>query len=257
MELTSAIRKEVASLRSARARREAGAFVAEGTKCVADTMGHFTLRRLVATASWLEAHPAQADAAAENIVVAPRRDMERMSDLSTAPEVMAVYDMPVWDFRPGDLDGTLTLALDGVQDPGNVGTIIRAADWFGVTTLLCSTECADAYSQKAVMASMGSIARVRVWRGDLAQALDGCAQVKAGTFLDGTDIYTTPLPRTGIIVMGSEGNGISGAVASRVDLRLRIPSFPPGAATAESLNVGMAASIVLSEWRRRDMAANS
>lgn len=149
------------------------------------------------------------------------------------------------------IDGKLCLALDGVQDPGNLGTIVRVADWFGIDTILCSHDTADIYNPKVVQATMGSIARVNVIYIDLPVLLDKLPSgfPVYGTLLDGSDIYSSSLTTHGIIVMGNEGNGISQSVRDRVTSRLLIPSFASGD-TAESLNVAIATAIVCSEFRR-------
>ena len=151
-------------------------------------------------------------------------------------------------------DNDLILALDGVQDPGNMGTILRIADWFGIREVVCSEHTADCFNPKVVQATMGAIARVRVhylplteW---LAQAVQAGVSVY-GTFLDGETIYDAPLTTGGIVVMGSEGKGVSAQVAALVTHRLYIPSFPAGVPTSESLNVATATAIVCSEFRRR------
>lgn len=253
MEMTASLRKFVASLSSARKRREEGAFIAEGTKCVCDTLGYFNLRYILATVSWFEKHSSLSSRWKNKDVVVSRKDLERMSSLSTAADVMAVYDMPVYDFDAAVAERELVIALDGVQDPGNVGTIIRAADWFGVKHIIMSEDCADAYGPKAIMATMGAISRVRISRGNLKEFIKGISSDIYGTFLDGDNIYSTDLSPTGLIVMGSEGNGISMEIAEAVNKRIFIPPYPAGAVTSESLNVGMATSIVLSEFRRRQI----
>ena len=154
---------------------------------------------------------------------------------------------------PQPASNELALALDGVQDPGNLGTIIRIADWFGITKIYCSRETADAYNPKVVQATMGSIARVRLVYTDLVPMLrsaEGEVPVY-GTLLDGEDLYDKPLTQGGIIVMGNEGNGISPEVRPLVTERLLIPSFPPNRPTAESLNVAIATAVVCAEFRRR------
>lgn len=251
MELTSGLRKNIAALSSAKHRREQGAFVAEGTKCVLDTLHFFELRHLVATQAWLGEHEDIIDSLNHEIVVASPREMERMTSLSTPPQVIAVYSLPEWNFSPESTAGNLLLALDGVQDPGNLGTIIRAADWFGVRQILCSETCADAFSPKTVMATMGAISRVEIFRGNLPAMIQSCKLPVMGTFLDGENIYTSELPEAGILVMGNEGRGIGEDVGALVTKRLLIPSYPAYASTSESLNVGMATSIALAEIRRR------
>ncbi len=146
----------------------------------------------------------------------------------------------------------LCLALDGVQDPGNVGTIIRIADWFGIQHIYCSPDTADAYSPKVVQATMGSIARVEVVYTDLnllaTQLPEGTPVY--GTVLDGENLYSTPLTPHGLLVMGNEGKGISARMASRLTHRLLIPPYPAGRATADSLNVAIATAICCAEFRR-------
>lgn len=153
----------------------------------------------------------------------------------------------------------LKLALDGVQDPGNLGTIIRIADWFGIDHILCSQDTVDCFNPKVVQATMGSLARVKVEYLNLYETLKsytsprgGREGVLFGTLLDGENIYTQDLPDEGIIVMGNEGNGISDEVRKLVTHKLLIPSFPPNRPTAESLNVAIATALVCGEFRRRN-----
>lgn len=251
MDITANIRKSVAGLDRAKYRKESGMFKAEGTKCVLDTLGHFRLRMLAATPAWLEEHRPDADR--ELVARASRADMERMSHMSTAPDVIAVYEIPEREFATADISADrLTLALDGIQDPGNLGTIVRCADWFGIDTILCSDNTVDIFNPKTVMATMGSIARVSLIYGNLPEMLSAInpAVPVYGTFLDGTDIYTSNLTRGGIIMMGNEGRGISAEAARHITSRLYIPSWRAEGGP-ESLNVAMATAITLSEFRRR------
>lgn len=225
-------------------------FAAEGTKCVLDTAGFFTMRYLVATPAWLEAHHDIGTGA--EIIAANRGDIGRMSTLTLAPDVIAVYDLPPAPiFDPRDIAGQLVVALDRVQDPGNLGTIMRTADWMGVTTVLASTDTVDCFNPKAVQSTMGAISRVRVVYGDLPAMLRDSGMDVFGTFLDGANIYTENLPPSGIVVMGNEGSGISEAVAGCVTRRLLIPSYPPGRPTSESLNVATATAVALSQFISR------
>lgn len=248
-EITNSIRKLVRSLSTLKGRRQENAFVVEGTKSVLDTIPYFTLTALFATPRWLESHP---DFTGGNVYRASRADLERMSSLSTPPEVLAVYRLP--EPKPFDLKkDRLYVALDAVQDPGNLGTIVRLCDWFGVTDILASTDTVDLFNPKAIMATMGSIGRVEVRYVDLAAVLNDARSIGLpvfGTFLDGRNIYESGLSSSGIIVMGNEGRGISETVASSVTDRLLIPTYPPGHAGAESLNVAMATAITLAEFRR-------
>jgi TrmH family RNA methyltransferase len=142
----------------------------------------------------------------------------------------------------------LALALDSVQDPGNLGTIIRIADWFGIDTIYCSENTADAWSPKVVQATMGSIARVNIVYTNLKELISKAQVPVYGTLLDGQDIYTQELSKEGLIVMGNEGNGISAEIRQMINRKLLIPQFHEG---PESLNVAIATAITCSEFRRR------
>lgn len=258
MTITNAIIKETASLGDARHRRKLGAFVAEGTKCVLDTLDYFSLRRLCATEAWLRCHEADIkDIPDVKVWTGDRSQIGRMSSMALAPDVLAVYDLPEPErFDPPALEGRLTVALDRVQDPGNLGTIMRTADWMGITTILASIDTVDCFNPKTVQATMGAISRVKVVYGDLAGMLSAFAGGTPvyGTFLDGENIYAAPLSQAGVVVMGNEGAGISPQIEKLVDSRLLIPSYPAGRATSESLNVATATAIVLSQFRQREMA---
>lgn len=228
--------KWVRSLLQKKNRDAEGVFVAEGQKCVNDLLSAF---ELVLLATLDNATPTE---------------IEQMSSLRTPQGVIAVFRKPIPDTQY--LSSNLMLALDGVQDPGNLGTIIRTCDWFGVHDLLCSRDTADCYNPKVVQATMGALARVRLHYVDLPEVLTELRQQGIplyGTLLDGRNIYDTnaiPNKYTGVIIMGNEGKGISEAVRSLITHPLRIPSYPPDAPTSESLNVGIATAITLAEFRR-------
>lgn len=246
MEVTNGIIKWVHSLAQKKNRDNERCFVAEGTKCVLDTLGAFRLRGLFCTENWLRTHNI------EDADVVSSSQIERMSMLKTPTEVIAVYEMPDYDVDLSETVRSLNLALDNVQDPGNLGTIIRIADWFGINDIYCSEGTVDVYNPKVVQATMGAIARVRVHYCDLPGLFGTLKDVPVfGTFLDGDSIYEEKLGSNGFIVMGNEGKGISPEVEKYVDKRLLIPSYPVGVVTSESLNVGMATAIVVSEFRRR------
>ncbi len=241
----------VASLGDAKGRREHGCFMAEGTKCVLDTMEAFDCLYLMATRQWLSTHTKRPHSG--EVMAVTSAEISRMSQLRTPQDVIAVYRIPQAEFDPSSLDDKLVLALDSIQDPGNLGTIIRVADWFGIDMVLCSRTTADVYNPKVVQATMGAISRVRTVYCDLPSVI---ASVRTelpvyGTFLDGESIYDAELSHKGIIVMGNEGNGVSAEVGAMIDRRLLIPSYPVGAVTSESLNVAMATGITLAEFRRR------
>lgn len=145
----------------------------------------------------------------------------------------------------------LTLMLDSVQDPGNLGTILRIASWFGVARVVLGQGCADPFNPKAVQSSMGAVGMVKMIQGDLVPIMESNPEIPVcGTLLDGTDIYATPLSLPAFVVMGNEGNGLSEAVRKKVNKPLLIPNFASGP-HAESLNVAAATAITVSEFMRR------
>lgn len=251
-ELTNNIRKLVSQLGDAKHRRATGLFKAEGSKCVLDTFAHFKVEYILATSDWIEQH--HESIPNQPVIAVSRRDLERMSSLSTAPQVIGVYYIPSMVLDLGKIQGSLTIALDCVQDPGNLGTIVRTADWFGVTDILCSRDCVDIYNSKTVQSTMGAISRVRVHYCDLPQILKELRDKGSkiyGTFLEGESIYRSKLSQSGVLLMGNEGKGVSRQCAETVTERLFIPPYPEGVETSESLNVAMATGIILSEFRRQ------
>lgn len=242
--------KLISSLSQKKFRDETGLFVAEGTKLVADLSVAFGCEILLVT-------PSRSDEfrfmqATERIEVTDQ-ELSKVSGQKSPQGVLAVFRKSTQPVDYAGLSSRLSLALDDVQDPGNLGTIIRIADWFGIQDIFCSLHCADAYSTKTVQATMGALARVKVHSVDLPAFLrevSGKLPVY-GTFMNGQDIYEKELSATGIIVMGNEGNGISVEIEECVTQRLLIPNFPKGEATSESLNVGVATSLVCAEFRRR------
>ncbi|MCM1477327.1 MAG: RNA methyltransferase [Bacteroides sp.] len=255
MELTNKIRKETKELAERKHRKRTGLFKCEGSKCVLDIFNNFELKYLFATDDWIQSHADVAKRAGEKLLICRRADIVEISSLSTPADVIAVFHTPETILDLDSLRGKLTLALDGVQDPGNVGTIIRLADWFGVENVLCSLNTADVFSPKALQSTMGAISKVKVHYCDLPETLGSLASTENlfGTFLNGESIYASQLPSSGVIIMGNEGNGISVNVASLVTHRLLIPSFANGNQSSESLNVATATAITLSEFRRQNM----
>lgn len=250
--LSKAKLKYIRSLELKKNRRADHVFVAEGPKVVGDLRNHFPCRLLVATEEWLEVH---ADYPAEEKVCVTAEELTRASFLKTPQEVLAVFGYGEEESVSPDVAAEeLCLALDDVQDPGNLGTIIRLADWFGIRHLFCSPGTADAYNPKVVQATMGALARVQVHYTPLPALLQEMGRRNIplyGTFLDGESLYTQPLDGHGVIIMGNEGNGISPEVAACVSHRLLIPNYPMGRDTSESLNVATATAIICSEFRRR------
>lgn len=247
--------KQIHSLEQRKFRRAEGKFVAEGNKLVEDNLAAMRCHRLIATAEWFAAHKS-AKTFAEECFVVTDEEMGRVSLQQTPQDVLAVFYIPEHSTETENSLQTekLVLALDCIQDPGNLGTIIRLCDWFGISDIYCSQNTADCYSPKVIQATMGAIARVRVHYIDLVEFLKKARSQDIpvyGTFLEGENIYKTELTKGGIIVMGNEGNGISCEVAETVSHKLNIPSYPTDACTSESLNVGIATAITVSEFRRR------
>lgn len=240
--------KYIRSLELKKNRNKEGKFVAEGFKVVDDLLALQPADLIVATQEWLHG---KHFADQTEVIEVTEEELKKVSFLQHPQQVLAVFRQDT----SGDYSintSELSLALDGVQDPGNLGTIIRIADWFGITHIYCSQDTADVYNPKVVQATMGSIARVKVEYGNLLALVESLpADVPVyGTLLDGDNIYQQTLENRGLIVMGNEGKGISPALAKKVNRRLLIPNFPEGRATADSLNVAIATAITCSEFRR-------
>ena len=261
--------KLVRSLQYKKFRLRERLFVAEGAKTVAELMTAFRAERVFISeeteADRTDTQPFRRRLSKEtDCTIITHDELQRVSLLQHPQGVLALFRLPDDENgAPVDEDG-LTLALDGVQDPGNMGTIIRTADWFGIRRVVCSRDSADAYAPKVVQATMGSLARVRVVYTDLVAFLAARRNGTPvyGTFLDGANIFEEHLSDNGIIIMGNEGNGISDAVARQVTHRLTIPRYSEHAGKsfeatgAESLNVAIATAVVCSEFRRAKRTMN-
>ena len=233
--------KWVRSLQQKKQRDAEGVFVAEGRKCVEELQGAFELVLLVTPDNATEVEIAQ------------------MSNLRTPQGVIGVFRRRGEEAKGERHEARgeeLVVALDGVQDPGNLGTIIRTCDWFGVHDIYCSQDTADCYNPKVVQATMGALARVRVHYINIEEWLTEKRNIGVpiyGTLLEGGNMYADGAiadKSKGVIIMGSEGNGISAAIRELITHPIRIPSYPADADTSESLNVGIATAIVLAEFRR-------
>ncbi|HJA89000.1 MAG TPA: RNA methyltransferase [Candidatus Parabacteroides intestinavium] len=226
-------------------------FVAEGNKLVADMLPFYTCKLLLAKPNWMAT---QGDIPAEELLVAEEDDIRKASFLKNPQDVLALFHYPEWNLEEADPRKDLVLLLDGIQDPGNLGTIIRLADWFGIEHIVCSTDTADVFNPKTVQATMGALAHVKVHYTELAGYIrhwKGNSVPVYGTFLDGDNLYGRSLTKNGLLIMGNEGNGVRPEIASLADERLYIPNYPQGRETAESLNVAIATAILCSEFRRR------
>lgn len=225
--------KTIRSLATRKGRKATGWFIAEGPKIVGDL---------------------QAEGFTPVALYEDPDDVRRISQLQHPQGVVGVFEIPTMgvEAEAVALDA-LTLVLDGVQDPGNLGTIIRVADWFGVKTIWCSPDTADCWNPKVVQATMGSIARVHIRYASLQPLLTRLPKDFPiyTTQLDGKNLYNEPISNCGVIVMGNEGKGVTQEVKRLATQHLLIPNYPKGKSTAESLNVAIATAIVLGEFRRR------
>ncbi|KAA6323074.1 23S rRNA (uridine(2479)-2'-O)-methyltransferase [termite gut metagenome] len=241
--------KRIRLLEQKKHRKEAGVFLAEGPRLIADLSGTFRCCFLAATAEWLQQN---SHILADEIAEVSAEELSRCSLLTTPQQVLAVFEQPQHQLHSDIVRISLSLALDDVQDPGNLGTIIRIADWFGIEHIFCSSDTVDVYNPKVVQATMGAIARVKVHYVLLPELIRSLGDIPVyGTFLDGENIYTQSLSANGIIVMGNEGNGIGRDTEALINRRLFIPSYPPERETSESLNVAVATAIVCAEFRRK------
>lgn len=245
--LTKATLKGIRSLEQKKNRDETGLFLAEGHKLVGDLLPLLSCRLVLHTPNW---EPTTSLSPQTECIEVSQDVLEKASLLRHPQDVLAVFEQPGIHLKPEDLRGSLSLALDTLQDPGNMGTILRIADWFGIKRVICSPGTVDVYNPKVVQATMGAIGRIDVLYTDLTSFLPATGVPIFGTFLEGDSINTVSLPGEGIIVMGNEGNGISPAVAELVTHKLHIPGYPAGVTSSESLNVAVATAIVCHEFRR-------
>ena len=249
--LTKAQLKLIKSLEQRKFRKETRLFVAEGWKTIGDLIAcGLSCKLFIATKEWLAEHSAECSIKAIEV---SDEDMKKASFLRTPQGALALFEQPNEESEEKFPTSELCLALDNVQDPGNLGTIIRIADWFGIEHIYCSTGTVDAYNPKTVQATMGAIGRVKIHYTNLPAlitSLEGKIPVY-GTFLEGENIYGLPLSPNGLIVMGNEGNGISPECREKIKEKLFIPNYPAERETSESLNVSTATAIICSEFRRR------
>jgi len=233
--------KLITSLQQKKYRNTNKLFFAEGVKVIHELLqSNFELEHLYSTQDDFE------EVSKERKTLIDDNDLKKISALSTPNTCLAVFKIPV---EKNIIESGLIVALDSIRDPGNLGTILRLCDWYGINQLLCSKETVDIYNPKVVQATMGSIARVNVNYIDLNAYIAQTNLPVFGTFMDGENIYKTNLPQEGIIIMGNEANGISAELEKLIQNRLTIPRFGDIQKT-ESLNVATATAIILSEFRR-------
>ncbi|MGL4582435.1 MAG: TrmH family RNA methyltransferase [Flavobacterium sp.] len=236
--------KLIKSLHQKKYRKEHQLFIAEGVKVISELVkSSLVLQHIYCTEELDFGVPSS------QITLVSKDDLNKMSALSTISNCLAIFKCA----NEQQVDySDLIVALDDIRDPGNLGTIIRLCDWFGIKSIICTNETVDVYNPKVVQATMGSISRVNIVYGDLPMLIrDGGEVPVYGTFMDGENIYQKSIVNKGIIVMGNEANGISKGIEELVTEKIAIPRYGNLQQT-ESLNVAMAASIVLSEFRRHN-----
>ncbi|AJR03594.1 TrmH family RNA methyltransferase [Siansivirga zeaxanthinifaciens] len=232
--------KLITSLKQKKYRVQHGLFVVEGVKTINELLkSHLQMHRLYTTETF------NIDAKLEVLIT--ESELKKISFLTTPNTALAVFEIP----KPKKIqENSLIVALDAVRDPGNLGTIIRLCDWFGISDLVCSTETVDCFNPKVVQATMGSITRVNISYLDLNQFLSDTKLPVFGAFMEGANVYETTLINKGVLVMGNEANGISKTIEALINNKISIPRFGNIQAT-ESLNVATATAILLSEFKRR------
>lgn len=246
--LTKAIIKYVRSLKEKKNRDEYKTFVVEGNKMVKELLSILDCELLI----YSNTNDKDLDLSRVKQIIEVKDDDIGKVSLQKNPQQMIAVFFQTNNQIANDLESKLSLVLDEIQDPGNLGTIVRLADWYGIENIFCSKTTADIYNPKTVQATMGALVRVKVHYCDLEKFLADHRHLPIyGTFLDGENIYTQELSQNGLIVMGNEGNGISRTIESYVNKRLFIPSYPPHKETSESLNVAIATAITCAEFRRR------
>ena len=243
--ITKSIIKQIASLRQQKFRKELGLFVVEGRKMVEELLrSDFETVGLYATEAFINAYPSFADTE-----VVSEMQMKQMSGQDTPPGILAVVRIP----EQGDIktSSPYVLALDGIVNPGNMGTLLRTAEWFGIRDVVCSMDCVELWNPKTVQATMGSLFRVKVWKADLAEYL---RQVKAegravyGALLEGENVFRMKEKPNGVIVIGSESHGIRTEVLPCITHPITIPRV--GDSATESLNAAVAGGIIIAEMTR-------
>ncbi len=239
------------SLQNKKYRKQHQCFIAEGVKIVEELLqSEIICKEIYGTSEWKENYPGMDKIFTE----ITEKELKRISQLQSPNQVLAVFEIPAFSSWRSAGKNEIILALERINDPGNLGTIIRIADWFGIDHVLCSPESVDAYNPKTVQATMGAIARVNVHYTDFIDLLEWAKEKDIqvyGTFLSGEDIFKEKLQKPAVIIMGSESHGISAELEKHITNRLTIPSYPPGSSTSESLNISTATAIVCAEFRRQ------
>lgn len=247
--------KFILSLQKRKVREEYRMFIAEGDKIVKEIINSgFPVKSLICKPEYLAGIPVASRETIEEIIPVKYEELKQISSLTTPHNAMAVVEMPDYGMEIDEMLQEIVPALDFIQDPGNMGTIIRAAAWFGIRNIVCSLNCVDIYNPKVIQATMGAFLNVKVHYCDLAELLGSVAKKDIpvfGTVLNGKSIYEHELGGKGIILIGNESKGISEELFAFITDRITIPKFCDAKYGVESLNAGMAASVIFSEFRRK------
>jgi TrmH family RNA methyltransferase len=250
--------KFINSLKEKKYRQLHSLFVVEGDKIVSEIIHQEPARieQLFLTANWIKRSGlSSGQKSALPVIILKPGEMERISSLKSPPGAIALMQIPRYQLEVDEIAGKLSLVLDKIRDPGNLGNIIRIADWFGIDNIICSADCADCFNPKVLQSSMGSIMRVRIHYTGLEILLQKLTQLPEfgvyGTFPQAPDIYTADLLPRGIIIMGNESKGITGELLPFIRERISIPAFRHRSGKMDSLNVAAATAIICSEFRRR------
>jgi RNA methyltransferase, TrmH family len=247
--------RDIRSLDNKRNRSSSGLFIAEGKKLISELLISeiiidtiYTIKECTSQFQYVKNDNSW------QITEVSKNEIRKISQLKTPQGCLAICKIPETRLPDQPAQNNYVFCLDDIQDPGNLGTIVRLSDWFGMKDIICSPATADIFNPKVVQATMGAISRVNVHYTSLKQFLE--LQTKwsvpvFGTFLDGENIYGTSLPSNGIIVLGNEGKGISDDLVPLIKKRITIPNFHSGHQKPDSLNVSVAASIIISEFKRR------
>ena len=238
--------KFIQSLKQTRFRKENKMFVVEGNKLVSELLAsNFNVENILITESWMEKFPEMASSL-KSYEIVNAKQMEQMSSMVTPPGIIATAHTPSYNINPENAANEIILALDGINDPGNLGTMIRTADWFGINKIVCSNDCADAWQAKTIQSTMGSIFRIQIMETDLREFLSNINAPIYGALMEGENIFTKKIEKkNGVIIIGSESHGIRKDVLPLVTSPIHIPRGK-GSQT-ESLNASIAAAIIIAE----------
>ena len=246
--------KLIKSLALKKYRTKEGLFLVEGDKLVLELLNTcLQLKDLIVTEDFSIPDENKLRNV-EKLTRTKHSEIKKASLLKSPQNSLAICRIPEAKALPNELNGTFSVYLDGIQDPGNLGTIIRICDWFGIQQLFCSPDTVDHYNPKVIQASMGSFKRIHIWKSEfkeIARIAESSGTITFGAFMDGENIYSQDLPKNALLVMGNEGNGIRKEVEDLINKRLSIPNLSTQKEKAESLNVSVATAIICSEFKRK------